>query len=125
MLVTIQSMEFFRPEYWSGKFFPSSGNLPNPGTEPKSSTLQAGSLPAELQGKPQNTEVGSLSLLQGIFLTQESNWNLLHCRQILYQLSYQKDPPPKKKKRVDIRIGIIDSLCCTKLTQHCKSTILQ
>ena len=31
--------------------------------------------------------VGSLSLLQGIFLTQESNWGLLHCRQILYQLS--------------------------------------
>ena len=28
-------------------------------------------------------------LLQGIFLTQGSNWGLLHCRQILYQLSYQ------------------------------------
>ena len=37
----------------------------------------------------QNTGVGSLSLLQGIFLTQELNWGLLHCRQILYQLSYQ------------------------------------
>ena len=36
----------------------------------------------------QNTGVGSLSLLQGIFPTQESNWGLLHCRQILYQLSY-------------------------------------
>ena len=36
----------------------------------------------------QNTGVGSLSLLQGIFLTQELNWGLLHCRQILYQLSY-------------------------------------
>ena len=36
----------------------------------------------------QNTGVGSCSLLQGIFLTQESNWSLLHCRQILYQLSY-------------------------------------
>ena len=35
----------------------------------------------------QNTGVGSLSLLQRIFLTQESNWDLLHCRQILYQLS--------------------------------------
>ena len=32
----------------------------------------------------QNTEVGSLSLLQGIFLTQELNLGLLHCRQILY-----------------------------------------
>ena len=37
----------------------------------------------------QNTGVGSLSLLQGIFPTQGSNWGLLHCRQILYQLSYQ------------------------------------
>ena len=37
----------------------------------------------------QNTGVGSLSLVQGIFLTQESNCGLLHCRQILYQLSYQ------------------------------------
>ena len=36
-----------------------------------------------------NTGVGSLSLLQGIFLTQESNRGLLHCRQILYWLSYQ------------------------------------
>ena len=40
-------------------------------------------------GKPKNTGVGSLSLLQWIFLTQESNWGLLHCRQTLYQLSYQ------------------------------------
>ena len=35
-----------------------------------------------------NTGVGSLSLLQGIFPTQGSNRGLLHCRQILYQLSY-------------------------------------
>ena len=35
-----------------------------------------------------NTAVGSLSLLQGIFLTQELNQGLQHCRQILYQLSY-------------------------------------
>ena len=32
-----------------------------------------------------NTGVGSLSLLQGVFLTQESDWDLLHCRWILYQ----------------------------------------
>jgi len=51
--------------------------------------LQADSLPAELQGKPKNTGVGSLSLLQLIFLTQEINWGLLHCRRILYRLSYQ------------------------------------
>ena len=48
------------------------------------------SLPAEPLGKPKNTEVGSLSLLQWIFSTQESNWGLLHCREILYQLNYQE-----------------------------------
>ena len=56
------------------------------------SALQADSLPAEPQGKPKNTRVGSLSLLQRIFPTQESNRGLLHCRQILYQLSYQGSP---------------------------------
>ena len=40
----------------------------------------------------QNTGVGSLSLLQGIFPTQGSNPGLLHCRRILYQLSYQGSP---------------------------------
>jgi len=40
----------------------------------------------------QNTGVGSLSLLQGVFPTQGSNRGLLHCRQILYQLSYQGSP---------------------------------
>ena len=40
----------------------------------------------------QNTEVGSLSLLQGIFPTQGSNPGLPHCRQILYQLSHWGSP---------------------------------
>ena len=44
---------------------------------------------AEPQGKPKNTGVGSLSLLQRIFLAQEWNRSLLLFRRILYQLSYQ------------------------------------
>ena len=40
----------------------------------------------------QNTGVGSLSLLQGIFLTQGSDPGLLHCRWILYQLSHKGSP---------------------------------
>ena len=68
--------------------FPFSRDLPNPGIEPRSPTLKVDSLPAEPQGKPKNTGVSSLSLLQRIFLTQESNRDLLHCRRILYQLSY-------------------------------------
>ena len=39
-----------------------------------------------------NTGVGCHSFLQGIFLTQGSNWDLLHCRQILYHLSHQGSP---------------------------------
>ena len=77
-------MEFSRPEYWSGQLFPSPGDLPNPGIEPRSPILQEDSLPAEPPGKPKNTGVGNLSLLQQIFLTQ----GLLCCRWILYQLSY-------------------------------------
>ena len=53
-----------------GQPFPSPVDLPNPGIEPRSPVLQADSLPAEPPGKPQNTGVGSLSLLQGIFLTR-------------------------------------------------------
>ena len=44
------------------------------------------------QGKSKNTGVRSLSLLQRIFLTQESNRALLNCRWILYQLSHERSP---------------------------------
>ena len=42
---TLQSMEFSRPEYWSGQPIPSPENLPNIGIEPGSPALQADSLP--------------------------------------------------------------------------------
>ena len=44
------SMEFSRQEYWSGLPFPSPGDLPVPGIEPRSPTLQADALPSELPG---------------------------------------------------------------------------
>jgi len=40
-----RSMEFSRQEYWSGLPFPSPGDLPNPGIEPRSPSLQAGISP--------------------------------------------------------------------------------
>ena len=70
----------------------SRGDLPNPGIEPRYPTLQVDSLPAEPPGKSKNTAVGSLFLLQRIFPTQELKQGLLHCRWILYQLSYQGSP---------------------------------
>ena len=65
-----------------------SHGVDHPGIEPRSPALQADSLPAEPPGKPKNPGVGSLSLLQGIFLTQGLNPGLLHCRRILSQLSH-------------------------------------
>ena len=85
--------EFSRQKYWSDLPCPPPGNLPHPGTEPRSPALQVDSLPVELPGKPKNTGVGSLPLLQGNFPTQQFNWGLQHCRRILYQLSYPGSPP--------------------------------
>ena len=84
------SMGLSRQQFWSGLPCPFSGHLPNPGIEPRSPALPSDSLPYEPPGKPKNIEVCSLSLLQGIFLTQELKWGLLHCRQILYQLAMRE-----------------------------------
>ena len=46
------SMEFSRQEYWSGLPFPSPGNLPDPGMEPRSPSLGADALPSEPPGNP-------------------------------------------------------------------------
>ena len=47
-----QSMGFSRQEYWSRLPFPSPGDLPNPGQEPRSPALQADALTSEPPGKP-------------------------------------------------------------------------
>ena len=59
-----------------------------------SNSLQPHGLYSPWNSPGQITGVGSLSLLQWIFLTQESNQSLLHCRWILYQLSYEGSPYP-------------------------------
>ena len=121
------SVGFSRQEYWSGLPLPSPGDLPHPGIEPRSLALQADALPSEPPGKliwaigksqilsrvwlfatpwnspwnslGQNTGVGRLSLLQGIFLTQRMNPGLPHCRRILSQLSHQGSLKRKEKDR--------------------------
>ena len=81
---------------------------------PQVSCIAGNSLPSGPAGKPKNTGVDSLSLLQGIFLTQESNQALLHCRQILYQLSYQE------------RLGIPLQITCPVLKlQHFPLSVLE
>ena len=51
------SMGFSRQEYWSGLPFPSPGDLPNPGIEPASPALEAGSLATESPGEKQDREI--------------------------------------------------------------------
>ena len=111
------SMGFSRQEYWSGLPFPIPGDLPETGIEPGSPALLSDSLPSEPPGKPfipSESESCSVvshflqpmdCIVHGILqarilewvafpffresLTQGSNPGLLHCRQILYQLSQQ------------------------------------
>ena len=73
---------------------PSSRGSYHPRDQTQVSHIWAESLMSEPPGKPKNTGMGSLSLLQQIFRTQESNWGLLPCRRILYQLSHQRGKPP-------------------------------
>ena len=80
---------FSRQEYWNGLPSPPPEDLTNPGIELRSPALQLDSLLTEPPGNPKIIEVHSLSLLQGIFPTEESNQGLLNCRLILYQLNYQ------------------------------------
>ena len=67
---------FSRQEYWSELPCPLPGDLPNPGIKPRSPTFFTSWVTREAQE-------------YWTFSTQELNWSLLHCRWIVYQLSYQ------------------------------------
>ena len=79
---TIQSIEFSRPEYWSGLPFPSPGDLPDPGIEPESPALHTDSLSAEPQGKPRIIpeffkkahKEGTMSLGEKLLSQRLSHW---------------------------------------------------
>ena len=72
---------------WAG--FPFSRGSSQPRDRTQASCIAGRFFTSWATGEPKNTGVGSLSLLRGVFLTQESNRCLLHCRWILYQLSLQ------------------------------------
>ena len=81
-LWTLQSMEFSRPA------FPFPRGSYQPRDQTQVSRIAGGFFTSWASREAQDTGVGSLCLLQGIFPTQLSNQGLLHCRWILYQLSY-------------------------------------
>ena len=103
------SMGFFRQENWSELPCPPSRGSSQPRDQTQVSFMGGDSLLSEPPGKPKNTGVGSLSILQRIFLTQESNRGLLHHRQILYQLSYQGSPSNKAILKISVRIFLISN----------------
>ena len=70
------SMEFSRQEYQGGLPFPSPGDLPNPGIEPRSPALQADTLPSEPPGKPTDTRM-RLSRSRHIKIEKAINYNLI------------------------------------------------
>ena len=82
------SMGFSRQESWSGLPCPPPGDLPNPVIEPSRQILYC----LSHQESPRILEWVAYPFSRGIFLTQESNWDLVHCMPILYQPSYQGSP---------------------------------
>ena len=102
---------FSRQEYLSGLPCPSPGDIPNPGIEPRSPALLTDSLPSESPaGKPKNTRVGRLSLLQGNFPTQESNQGLLHWQAGSWPLA------PPWKPQIDCGYCYTGGFLCVPLT---------
>ena len=83
-----------RQEYWSGLPCTSLGDLSNR-DRTKVSCIGGDSLPSEPPGKPLNTGLGSLSLLQGIFPTQELNWEkamATHSRTLAWKIPWMEEP---------------------------------
>ena len=72
----------------------------------------------------QNTGMGSLSLLQGIFPTQGSNPGLPHCKQILYQLSHQGSPTEVKHKSPNMMRENLINRPCVSLTLNVIAPLL-
>ena len=96
-------------------------DLPNPGIKPRSPALQADSLPSEPPWKPRNTAMGSLSLLQGNFSTQDqtgvsciaggffTNWAILFY--FLHDIYYN----PKLPYVLLIKVLTWNTFCLTSI----------
>ena len=83
---------------WPNCSFLYSTHFKNENRSGMSDSLWPHELCSPWNSPGQNTGVGSLSLLQGIFPTQGSNPGLLHCRQIFYQLNHKGSPSTHSTK---------------------------
>ena len=109
------SMGFSRQEYLSGLPFPSPGDLPNPGIEPRSPALQAEALTSEPPGKPFNREAGVISdILEWLFNTTGGilyilypTWTVNLCPKSIEQWAEQSDISKYWN------LGLVTQLCLT------------
>ena len=125
---TSLSMGFSRQEYWSGLLCPPPGDLPNPGIKPRSSALQADSLPSEPLGKPKITGV-AYPFCSGS--SQSRNWTRVSCIPggfftswaIREALSLEKTPFNKKRGRRKLEENLISNLERTNLERYPRTTL--
>ena len=90
------------------------------------SVLSDSATPWTIQSTPgQNTRVGSLSLLQQIFPTQESNPGLPHCRWILYQLSHKGSPKNTGVGSLSLLQWIFPTQESNQGLLHCRQILYQ
>ena len=95
-----------RQEYRSGLPCTSPGDLSNR-DRTKVSCIGGDSLPSEPPGKPLNTGLGSLSLLQGIFPTQELNWEkamATHSRTLDWKIPWMEEPGGLQSYQGSLRV---------------------
>ena len=88
------SMEFSRQEYWSGLLFPSPGDLPDPGIEPRSPTSEADSLPSEPPGKP--------------YLLY-STGNSISCQKAIMEKNMKKKKERKRESQINFSVENLQS----------------
>ena len=91
--------------------FPSPGNLPNTGIEPRSPILQTDSSPAEPPRRPKNTGIGSLSPLQHISPTQELKESALQADSLPAE---PQRKPIKSKTLIPLQCHLYNSKSCRK-----------
>ena len=103
------SIRFSRQECWSGLPFPSQGDLPIPGIEPRSPALQADALPSEPPGKPQSQVKYS-----------KSGWGKLKTSDLMLLSKYKREPEAWNKRIVPFYESEATSLS-TDVASYCES----
>ena len=115
------SMEFSKQEYWSGQPYSSPGDLPDPGVEPRSLTLQADSLPFELTGKPHTYTITCKIDSQW----EPAVWYKKLSSELCDDLGGWDGVGFQERERIYVNIQLILLAVYQKLAQHSKAIILK